>query len=61
MEREQKQPLDYETIEEFLDSGYKELNVLGKITFHLQDHLWKAIFIVLGGGYLAGTCFGVFW
>ncbi len=59
-----EQPIDYEnieTFEEFLDSGYKDLGVLGKITFHLQNHLWKAIFIVFGGGYLAGTHYGVFW
>lgn len=59
-----EQPKDYEqveTFEEFLDQGYKDLNVLGKLTYHLQDHLWKAIFTVAVGGYLAGVHFGVFW
>jgi len=57
----EEQPKDYETYEEFLDSGYKELNLWGRITYFLQDHVWKAIFIVLVSGYLAGTHFGVFW
>lgn len=59
-----EQPKDYEeieTFEEFLDQGYKDLNVLGKLTYHLQDHIWKAIFVGVVGGYLAGTHFGVFW
>lgn len=59
-----EQPKDYEeieTFEEFLDSGYKELNLLGKITYRLQDHIWKVIFVGIAGGYLAGTHFGVFW
>jgi len=56
-----EQPKDYETFEEFLNSGYEELSMLGKITFFLQDHLWKAIFIGIMAGYLAGMTFGKFW
>lgn len=57
----EEQPKDYESFEEFLDSGYKDLNAFQKLTYSLQDHVWKAIFVVLVGGYLAGTHFGVFW
>ena len=59
-----KQPKDFveiETFEEFLDSGYKNLNALEKVTYSLQDHVWKVIFVCASGGYLAGTHFGVFW
>ena len=59
-----EQPKDYEhveTFEEFLDQGYKDLSIVGKLTYHLQDHVWKAIFATTVGGYLAGTHFGVFW
>jgi len=56
-----EQPKDYETFEEYLDSGYQELNMFQKITYHLQDHVWKTIFIGVASGYLAGTYFGMFW
>ena len=58
-----EQPKDYEvpTFEEFLNQEYKNLGILEKITYHLQDHIWKIIFICLAGGYLAGTYFGKFW
>jgi len=62
-EREQieKQPKDYETFEEFLNSGYDELNAWGRLTYFLQDHVWKAIFIGSIVGYLTGVRFGIFW
>ena len=59
-----EQPKDYEeipTFEEFLDQEYHNLGTLEKITYHLQDHIWKAIFVGVVGGYFAGTYFGVFW
>lgn len=62
-----EQPKDYEkieTLEEFLDSGYNELNLWGRITYFLEDHVWKAIFIAGIAGYIAGyiddTHFGIF-
>ena len=59
-----EQPKDFEeiqTFEEFLDEGYTDLSLIGKITYHLQDHVWKAIFIGAAVGYLAGSYFGKFW
>lgn len=61
-----EQPKDYAedkipTFEEFLDQEYDNLNLLEKITYHLQDHIWKVIFITVVGGYLAGAQFGLFW
>jgi hypothetical protein len=64
MTEETEQPTDYvkiDSFEEFFDQEYKELNLWGKITYHLQDHAWKAIFVSVAVGYLAGTHFGVFW
>ena len=56
-----EQPKDYEEFVKFINSGYDDLNLWGRITYFLQDHVWKAIFIVLVSGYLAGMHFGVFW
>ena len=59
-----ERPLDYEkieTYEEFLNSGWGELGLWGRITYHLQDHVWKAIFVGSALGYIAGTYFGKFW
>jgi hypothetical protein len=58
---EQEQPKDYETFEEFLESGWNDLSPFGKLTYLLQDHIWKVIFIGIVGGYWAGTYFGEFW
>jgi hypothetical protein len=55
------QPKDYETFEEFLNSGYKELNIWGKFIYQLQEHIFKVISISVAGGYIAGTYFGMFW
>lgn len=56
-----EQPKDYETFEEFFDSEMAKLSPLARLTYHLQDHLWKAIFVVGVGGYIAGAYFGIFW
>jgi len=67
------QPLDYafeteksdkevvQSFEEWIGQGYEGLNAFQKFTWHLQDHLWKTLFVVLVSSYLAGTHFGVFW
>jgi len=61
IEEVEEQPKDYESFEEFLNSGYDELNAWGRFTYFLQDHVWKAIFITALAGYLAGIHYGVFW
>lgn len=63
LESNQEQPKDYEvpTFEEFLDQEYRNLNTLEKITYRLQDHIWKIISISIAGGYVAGAYFGKFW
>jgi hypothetical protein len=49
------------TMEEWVQEQYEEANLFAKITYRLQDHVWKVILTGAVGGYLAGTHFGVFW
>jgi hypothetical protein len=60
-EEKSEQKLDIQMIEEFIDTGYEELNFWYKITYHLQDYVWLAILVGVAGGYLAGMTFGKFW
>ncbi|MCH8286713.1 hypothetical protein IIB79_09340 [candidate division KSB1 bacterium] len=52
-----EQPKDFE---ELLKEDYYELNLWGKITYFLEDHIWKAIFIAGFAGFITGICFDRF-
>lgn len=58
---EDDRPKDYpevQTLEEWLDSGYGELNTFQKIVYHLQDYVLVYIFAAFAAGYLAGLFVG---